>query len=140
MPGSPRRESGDFPVDITGTQKARPTKRGPDRAGINSAGRYKIAREGTMFRLLPGICDIVPLRKQGKDAPDGGQAEAPQTREWRILNKLRRLRAATGGNRNWKSETRNVKPESAGRFLRPEGLSYRRDEVVASSASGGRLD
>jgi len=48
MPGSPRKERGESPVHIPGTQKARPTKRGPGWAGINSARRYKIAGGGTI--------------------------------------------------------------------------------------------
>jgi len=31
MPGSPRQKRGEFPVKATGTQKARPTKRGKAR-------------------------------------------------------------------------------------------------------------
>jgi len=41
MPGlSPQETRADFPVHITGTQKARPTNRGPGGTGINSARRY----------------------------------------------------------------------------------------------------
>jgi hypothetical protein len=56
MPGSPRKERGEFPLKATGTQKARPTNRG-------KARRYKV--KGARFPAKRGALPFV----QGKQAP-----------------------------------------------------------------------
>jgi|SRR6266850_3376639 len=44
--------------------KRRAAGLGPSAPLRIKGGRYNDQREGTIFRLLPGICDIVPLHKE----------------------------------------------------------------------------
>src|SRR5579863_1249929 len=68
MPGSPRKERGESPVGITGTQKARPTRRGsrPGRDKLRPA-LHSHATEGparNSARPVPTVCLAPRLRAQ----------------------------------------------------------------------------